>query len=118
MASLRQIVRDYKEEILDGIAWVCIWKEKRSWYAEAFWPEDGDYDYGYFFNEDDTERMKEILKTDHKAICINGYYGGFGDTEDVSSYYNTIPAIEERVFWKYTNRYSQLDHFVEGFIIK
>lgn len=26
MASLREIAREYKDEIMSGIAWVAIWK--------------------------------------------------------------------------------------------
>ena len=31
MASLRDSVKDYQEELRDGIAWVAFWKEGRSW---------------------------------------------------------------------------------------
>lgn len=37
MASLREIAREYKDEIMSGIAWVAIWKTGRSWNARAFW---------------------------------------------------------------------------------
>ena len=36
MASLRDSVKDYQEELRDGIAWVAFWKEGRSWNAELF----------------------------------------------------------------------------------
>ena len=34
MASLRDTVKDYQEELRDGIAWVAFWKTGRSWNAE------------------------------------------------------------------------------------
>lgn len=37
MASLKEIAREYRDEIMDGIAWVAIWKTGRSWNAKAFW---------------------------------------------------------------------------------
>lgn len=30
MASLKEIAREYRDEIMDGIAWVAIWKTGRS----------------------------------------------------------------------------------------
>ena len=36
MASLRDTVKEYQEELRDGIAWVAFWKEGRSWNAEYF----------------------------------------------------------------------------------
>ena len=45
MASLRDTVKDYQEELRDGIAWVAFWKTGRSWNAEYFHLEMGDYLY-------------------------------------------------------------------------
>jgi hypothetical protein len=45
MASLRDTVKDYQEELRDGIAWVAFWKTRRSWNAENFHLELGDYLY-------------------------------------------------------------------------
>ena len=36
MASLRDTVKDYQDELRDGIAWVAFWKQGRSWNAEYF----------------------------------------------------------------------------------
>ena len=36
MASLKEIAREYRDEIMDGIAWVAFWKQGRSWNAELF----------------------------------------------------------------------------------
>ena len=41
MASLRDTVKDYQEELRDGIAWVAFWKTGRSWNAEYFHLEIG-----------------------------------------------------------------------------
>ncbi len=42
MASLRDTVKDYQEELRDGIAWVAFWKTGRSWNAEYFHLEMSD----------------------------------------------------------------------------
>ncbi len=45
MASLRDTVKDYQEELRDGIAWVAFWKTGRSWNAEYFHLEMSDYSF-------------------------------------------------------------------------
>lgn len=110
MASLKQIVKDYRDEIIDGIAWVTIWKNGRSWNAAAVWPEDGGYDEGYILHSDDLAELKAISALDHKAICINGYYMGFG--EDF-----TLTDIENKVLYFYEERRNQLfGDFLQCFV--
>lgn len=111
MASLKQIVKEYRDEIVDGCAWVIIYKEGRSWNAEAYWAEDGDYDNGYTFDSDAVAAMERIAKADHKAICINGYYMGFG--EDF-----TNDDLANKVQWFYEGRMNQLQgDFLECFVV-
>lgn len=115
MAALREIVRNYNDEIQDGIAWVAIWKNGRSWEAEAFWPDDGDYDEGFIFECEDVERMKEIIEIDHKAVMLNGYYRNCGTLENERV---SIDSIIHGVEWNYYNRYNQLFDFYDGWVIK
>ena len=72
MASLRDTVKDYQEELRDGIAWVAFWKEGRSWNAEDFHLEMGDYLY-----PEDRSRMEEIKQDAPAAVVVNGYYSGY-----------------------------------------
>lgn len=101
MASLRNIVRDYRDEIRDGIAWVVVYKEGRSWNAKAVWPDDGDYEDGYTLDKGDLEELISISRLDGKAICFNGYYCGFG--EDF-----TLADIENKILGFYMDRRMQL----------
>ena len=78
MASLRDTVKDYQEELRDGIAWVAFWKTGRSWNAEYFHLEMGDYLY-----PEDRSRMEEIKQADPAAVVVNGYYSGYLG-EDIS----------------------------------
>ena len=66
MASLRDTVKDYQEELRDGIAWVAFWKMGRSWNAEYFHLEMGDYLY-----PEDRSRMEEIKQADPAAVVVN-----------------------------------------------
>ena len=71
MASLRDSVKDYQEELRDGIAWVAFWKEGRSWNAELFHLEvDGTLE------PFDRSRLEEIKAADPTAVILNGYYCG------------------------------------------
>ena len=71
MASLRDMVKEHQEELRDGIAWVAFWKEGRSWNAEYFHLEMGDYLY-----PEDKSRLAEIKEIDPAAVILNGYYCG------------------------------------------
>ena len=46
MASLRNCARSIREEAADGICWIALWKEGRSWNVDTIWPEDMLYDKG------------------------------------------------------------------------
>ena len=115
MAALREKVRWYKGEIEDGICWVAFWKEGRSWNAESFWIEDGSYEDGYIFEREDVERMAEILKTDHKAVMLNGYYTNCGTDENCRV---PVERIVRGIEWNYYNRFNGLSYFYEQFVIK
>ena len=76
MASLRDSVKDYQEELRDGIAWVAFWKQGRSWNAELFHLEvDGTLE------PFDRSRLEEIKAADPAAVILNGYYCGHTRSE-------------------------------------
>ena len=62
MASLRDTVKDYQDELRDGIAWVAFWKQGRSWNAEYFHLDMDDTLY-----PEDRSRLEEIKSTDPAA---------------------------------------------------
>ena len=65
MANLRDTVKDYQEELRDGIAWVAFWKTGRSWNAEYFHLEMSDILY-----PEDRSRMEEIKQADPAAVVV------------------------------------------------
>lgn len=110
--TLNQIARDYRDEICGGIPWVVVYKQGRSWYAKAFWPEDGEYDTGYIFDREDLQELEEIACVDPKAICFNGYYMGFDDD------FTTV-EIEAKIRRFYTQRFNQLQtDFLDYMVVK
>lgn len=89
MASLRQLVKTYKEDLMDGIQWVVFWKNGRSWHADTIFTEidddnpDPEYDP---ISTDIKAYLQAIYNQDNKAIILNGYYG--------SSFYADEPLAE------------------------
>ncbi|HBG4017620.1 TPA: antirestriction protein ArdA [Clostridioides difficile] len=103
MASLRDTVKDYQEELRDDIAWVAFWKTGRSWNAEYFHLEMGDYLY-----PEDRSRMEEIKQTDPAAVVVNGYYSGYLG-EDMN-----LDELTAGVRRHYENGYSNIGEFIEA----
>ena len=103
MASLRDTVKEYQEELRDGIAWVAFWNEGRSWNAEHFHLEvDGTLD------PFDRSRLEEIKAADPAAVILNGYYcGQLG--EDMS-----LDELAAGVRYHYENSLNDLDGFIEA----
>lgn len=102
MASLRDTVKDYQEELRDGIAWVAFWKTGRSWNAEYFHLEMGDILY-----PEDRSRMEEIKQADPAAVVVNGYYSGYLG-EDMN-----LDELTAGVRRHYENGYSNIGEFIE-----
>ena len=94
--NLMQILRD-------GIAWVAFWKTGRSWNAEYFHLEMGDYLY-----PEDRSRMEEIKQADPAAVVVNGYYSGYLG-EDMS-----LDELTAGVRRHYENGYSNIGEFIEA----
>ena len=103
MASLRDTVKDYQEELRDGIAWVAFWKTGRSWNAEYFHLELGDILY-----PEDRSRMEEIKQADPAAVVVNGYYSGYlGENMN-------LDELTAGVRRHYENGYSNIREFIEA----
>ena len=72
MASLRDVVSEYQDDLRNGIAWLAFWSEGRSWQAEAFHLDLDDTLY-----PEDRARLAEIQAADPQAVVVNGYYSGY-----------------------------------------
>lgn len=103
MASLRDTVKDYQEELRDGIAWVAFWKTGRSWNAEYFHLGMGDYLY-----PEDRSRMEEIKQADPAAVVVNGYYSGYLGED------RSLDELTAGVRRHYENGYSNIGEFIEA----
>ena len=101
MASLRDTVNDYQDELRDGIAWVAFWKQGRSWNAEYFHLDMDDTLY-----PEDRSRLEEIKSTDPAAVILNGYYCGHlgGDM--------SLDELTAGVRYHYENSMNDIDAFI------
>ena len=103
MASLRDTVKDYQDELKDGIAWVAFWKQGRSWNAEYFHLDMDDTLY-----PEDRSRLEEIKSTDPAAVILNGYYCRHLG-EDMS-----LDELTAGVRYHYENSMNDIDGFIEA----
>ena len=104
MASIRQIAQDVLYEARDGIAWIALYKEGRSWSAECFW---GLFDEQEVFTTDypeDAERLHEILSIDPNAIFVNAYLHNLGPIDDEM----TRDTLAKALRWQYDMQYFRL----------
>lgn len=102
MAGIRKIAKDYKEDIMDGIAWVAIWKTGRAWNARSFWLDAEDRIEG-----DEIGDAERIVAEDPDAIFINEYecaHMGEGTLEDI------VAGIR----FHYENGYNKLAVWLDG----
>ena len=101
MASLRDTVKDYQDELRDGIAWVAFWKQGRSWNAEYFHLDMDDTLY-----PEDRSRLEEIKSIDPAAVILNGYYCGHlgGDM--------SLDELTAGVRYHYENSMNDIDAFI------
>ena len=100
-ASLRDTVKQYQEELRDGIAWVAFWREGRSWNGEDFYLDAGDS-----LTAEQESRLEEIRQKDPAAVILNSYYCGYlaGDM--------TVDELTAGVRRHYENGYNDVADFI------
>ena len=101
MANLRDTVKQYQEELRDGIAWIAFWREGRSWNGEDFYLDAGDS-----LTAEQKSRFEEIRQKDPAAVILNSYYCGYlaGDM--------TVDELTAGVRRHYENGYNDVADFI------
>lgn len=90
MAALKEIAREYADEIRDGIGWLIVYRTGRSWHALTVWSDLSNNEW----ETDDINDALEALRLGPRAVALNGYYlGRFGDM--------TIDDIAAGIRWHY-----------------
>ena len=101
MASLRDTVKQYQEELRNGIAWIAFWREGRSWNGEDFYLDAGDS-----LTAEQKSRLEEIRQKDPAAVILNSYYCGYL-AEDM-----TVDELTAGVRRHYENSYNDVADFI------
>lgn len=109
MASINELVKANRGSLEDGIAWVAVWKNGKSWNYERFYPTSGSAETcDLVFDAYDMARMELIIREDWRAVILNGYYTNCGVNEEEP---NSISAMVDGVKWNYRNGYNMLSDF-------
>ena len=103
MASLRDMVSEYQDDLRNGIAWLAFWREGRSWQAEAFHLDLDDTLY-----PEDRARLAEIQAADPRAVVVNGYYSGYLGEE------MSVAELAAGVRHHYDNGLNNISPFIEA----
>ncbi|MCE4768750.1 antirestriction protein ArdA, partial [Clostridioides difficile] len=103
MASLREAVKDWQDELRAGIAWVAFWREGRSWSSDYIYLEMDDT-----LTPEDRERLQEIQSIDPAAVVLNGYYCGYLG-EDMN-----LAELTAGVRRHYESGYNNIADFIEA----
>lgn len=95
MASIRVEAQDVLDVARDGIGWIAVWKNGRSWRTFTFWP-DIDDDGNAVFEGYEIEALQNILAIDRRAIIVNSWYHNLGDTTCM-----TRDSLADALRWQY-----------------
>lgn len=105
MASIKQCAADVFDTAQDGIGWIALWKEGRSWNATTIFPDADDYGTDTItVDADYMNELRDILAIDPRAILVNGYYHNLG----VSETFGTRDDLAAALQWQYEDCSSRL----------
>ena len=104
--NMRELARETIEEMRDGICWLAVWKENKTWQYQEFWPMDVD-DTEPIFEPEDMPRLAEIHDVDEKAIMVNSFYSNIGPYETM-----TIRSLQDGLAWTYNSRLNNLSRYL------
>ena len=113
MASIRNAAQWVLDDCRDGIGWVAIWKEGRSWESERIYGVDYDEPTNTATIDDpeELERLQAILAIDPHAIIVNGYYHNLGDPECM-----TRDTLADALRWQYELQHATVADFLENIV--
>lgn len=113
MASIRNAAQWVLDDCRDGIGWVAIWKEGRSWESERIYGVDFDErtNTAKMDDPDEQERLQAILAIDPNAIIVNSYYHNLGDTTCM-----TRDTLADALRWQYELQHATLANFLDNIV--
>jgi len=96
MASLRQATRDVIDIAREGIGWIILYRQGKSWCSTYCYPEYDDNTGRLDFSEEEDLDIEGITTIDPEAIIVNSYYCNLGSVEDM-----TINSLADALLWQY-----------------
>ncbi len=101
MSTLIELARNNADVIREGVAWLAIWKNGRSWESKVFYLNT---DTG-LLESDDIADVEAILAADKNAVILNGYHSAhFGNWEKGS----TLEDIKKGIAYHYEYNHNML----------
>lgn len=104
MSSLNQLTREYLTDAQNGIAWLVLYKQGRSWHIDSRYIKyDADTDQFTDLAPDVIADLRRVLAVDPHAIIVNSYYDNLGPVDEM-----TWRTLADALRWQYESRYNQL----------
>lgn len=107
--TLRQLVKELFDELDDGLSWVLIYKDGKSWFGLSFYFDDVDYNLsdGFIISKSAMRLLYQVYEIDKNAILVNGYYMNIGWSEIER---NTIQRFIDGIKYQYEFNDNQLKY--------
>lgn len=96
MASLRMAAQNVLDIARDGIGWIALWKDGRSWSSMSFWPDYNEKSGNFVFEDFEQEQLQHIAKIDSHAILVNGWFHNLGSPDAM-----TRDSLADALRWQY-----------------
>ena len=72
--TLIEVAIDYRDELIDGIAWLVLYRKGRTWCAFSLYVDYNETEKWWIIEStDDEDLIKEALEIDKNAMIVNGY---------------------------------------------
>lgn len=109
MASIRIESQDVLDESREGIAFIAVWKNGRSWFCMAFYPDVIDDAPTLAFEDYELRMLENIANKDEHAVLVNSYYHNLGDCTCM-----TRDSLADALRWQYEKGYSLVSDFLKN----
>ena len=97
MASLRDVAQKVKCVAEEGIGWILLWKEGKSWEGTAIWPDYIEESCSLILSDEDRDMIREIVEEDPQAILVNSWVHNLGVIDDRVG----TRKLEQDLRWQY-----------------
>ena len=115
MASLREEAKWYFDDFQDGIGWMLVWKEGRSWNIKRMYEteyEEGNHwlhiPSSWKISTEDKAELERVLAIDPKATIINGYYDNIGSLEEM-----TLSSLVDGIRYQYEHSNEDIEYVLQ-----